>query len=247
MIVVSAGMQKAASATYFNLTNDLLIAAGEADVRSLRDRYGFGFFMTEVNCNVGPLRAYKLAWLSLPHWFGKSFVVKTHSPPSIYSRLCIRFGILKGTYIFRDPRDVALSVYEHGKRLRNQNFDSKTQFDTLESMEQAITFTRTLLPVWKAWTNLSGVHTVRFEDFRSNMPAQAKKLVEFLGLKLEFDQVEEIVGRYNRHGSDRGKAPASTHFHGGESGRWRKIMTESQIKLCEDAFGDYLTTMGYTN
>jgi hypothetical protein len=239
-------MQKAASATLFNLTNDLLIAAGKSDVRELRSRYRFGFFMTKVNCNVGPLRAYKLAWLSLPHWMGQSFVVKTHNPPSAFAQIFTRLNILRATYIYRDPRDVALSVFEHGKRLREQRFDSNTQFDTIETMEEAIQFTQSLLPTWDAWSNFPHVLLIRFEDFRSMMADHAKALVDFLGLTIGEKEFTEIIDRYDYHRKGTNTVgSASTHFHGGSSGRWRQKMSKDQIQMSEELFNNILGKMGY--
>ena len=39
MIIISAGMRKAGSGLYFNLTNDLLVAANMQDVRELKTKY----------------------------------------------------------------------------------------------------------------------------------------------------------------------------------------------------------------
>jgi hypothetical protein len=245
MIVISAGMQKAATATFFNLTNDLLKEAGKSDIRELRNIYRFDFFMTEVNCNIGPLRAYKLAWLSIPHWLGKSFVVKTHNAPSIYARMTMNLGITRATYIYRDPRDVALSLYEHGERLRRQGFSSRTQFDSLQTLEQAIYFTQSLLPTWEKWARLINVYIVRFEDFYKNMRSQVGGLIDHLGLELDSNQIDEVVARYDFRGTHPSEIHHSTHYHHGESGRWREYMTKEQIKLCRETFSDYLDVMGY--
>jgi len=236
MIVISAGMQKAASASYFNLTNDLLIAAGRADVRQLRKRFGFGRFMTEVNCNVGPLRAYKLAWLSLPHWAGDSFVVKTHEAPSPSARILLSLGIAKASFIHR----------EHGARLREQGIASDTQFDKFLTLEAAIRFVASLLPIAKAWIRMPGVHVVRYEAFRGDVFQEAIRLCRFLELDLDEARACQIAARYDVSGKDAAGLGPHTHYHQGIAGRWKTAMTTAQKALCQELFGRYLLEMGFS-
>lgn len=245
MIVISAGMQKAASASCFNLTNGLLMAAGYEDVRILRRRFAWGFFMSNVNCNVGPLRAYKMAWMSLPHWLGQSFVVKTHERPSVWARLWMRLGIVRATYIYRDPRDVAVSLFEHGERLRRDAMDSRTKFDQLDTLGKAIRFTSTLIPIWKEWTGLPDVLSIRFEDYTADMMRAAVQLNAHFQLKLDDAAFRNVVSRLEPEGMNTRQASSSVHMHSGKSGRWQEKMTDAQKELCQELFGPYLRRMGY--
>ena len=245
MIVISAGMQKAASASCFNLTNGLLMAAGYEDVRILRRRFAWGFFMSKVNCNVGPLRAYKMAWMSLPHWLGQSFVVKTHERPGIWARLWMRLGAVRATYIYRDPRDVAVSLFEHGERLRRDSMDSRTRFDQLDTLDKAIRFTGTLLPIWKEWTELPDVLAFRFEDYTADMMRAADRLNLHLRLKLDEVAFRHVVSRIQPEGMNPREASSSVHMHSGKAGRWLARMTDAQKELCQELFGPHLRRMGY--
>ncbi len=245
LIVISAGMQKAASASYFNLTNGLLMAAGYEDVRTLRRRFGWGFFMSRVNCNVGPLRAYKLAWLSLPHWLGQSFVVKTHERPSVWARLWIRLGVVRPTYIYRDPRDVAVSLFEHGERLRRDRMDSHTKFDQLDTLDAAIRFTSTLLPIWQEWAGLPDMLAIRFEDYTPDLLLAAGRLNAYLRLKLDEAALRDVVRGMEPQGMDPKLASSAVHMHSGKAGRWQAKMTDAQKELCQEVFGPYLPQMGY--
>jgi hypothetical protein len=245
VIVISAGMQKAASASYFNLINAMLMAAGYEDVHLLRQKFGFGFFMSSVNCNVGPLRAYKLAWLSIPHWLGQSLVVKTHEPPSPSARLLTRLGLLKPTYIFRDPRDVAVSLYEHGERLRRDGLNSRTQFDQLKTLGEAIQFTGRLMPIWRAWTGLEGCLSARFEEFTIDMLREAKRLNSHLGLGLDEPVLREITRRLDPTSTPADALSRSMHLHSGKRGRWETRMSDSDKELCREVLGPHLPAMGY--
>lgn len=245
MIIISSGMQKAGSASYFNLCNDLLIAAGFQDTRKLRSKYGFGFFMSKVNCNIGPPRAYKLAWLSLPHWLGDSFVVKTHEAPTSSVRILLKTEIVKSSYIFRDPRDVALSLFDHGERLRVRKKISNTKFDHITSIDSAIRFTSKLLPIWSEWTRLNNVLIVRFESYIKNLTREAMRFCQHVDLDLSHEKLMDTVSRYDINRSEHKEGPQFTHFNVGKVGRWKEVMSDDQKIMCEDLYGDYLASMGY--
>lgn len=245
MIVISAGMQRSASGSYFNLTNDLLTANGNRDVRELRRKYVFKFFSTEANVNVGPLRAYKLLWLLLPHLAGQTFAVKTHEAPSLGARLLLRWGPAKATYIYRDPRDVAVSLYEYGRRMREANIPTSTQFDKLETMEQAIQFVSRLIPIWRAWTELGSVHVVRYEEFTRDVYAEAARLAPFLELDLTEADALRLARQYDRRHFEEDQTPEHSHFETGRVGRWRALMSEDQKELCRRLLSGALEEMGY--
>jgi len=244
LIIISAGMQKAASASHFNLINKMLVAAGNEDVHVLRQRFGFGFFMSRVNCNVGPLRLYKLAWLSLPHWLGRMYVVKTHERPGPWARHWSRMGAAKATYIFRDPREVAVSLFAHGESLRRQKRDTRTKFDQLNTLEEAIRFTAGLLPIWREWTSFDDVLICRFEDFTADILREAARLNEYFRLGLGPDTLREIAARIDPRFAD----PLDSrllHTRTEKRRPWPSVLSASQQAMCLDLFGPYLEAMGY--
>jgi hypothetical protein len=245
VLVISAGMQKAATGTYFNLTNDLLVAAGHPDVHVIRNRYRMASFTTEVNCNVGPLRAYKMAWLLVPSFAGHTYVVKTHEGPSPSARLLLRMGMARSTYIYRDPRDVSLSLFEHGQRIRTQGIRSSTRFDRLMTIGQAIEFASTLLPTWEAWTTLPGVHVTTYEALIGDITSEARRLAHVLGLSLDDRRIVEIAKPYRRESIQSAGAGIGSHFHKGKSGRWGSQFSPEELALSEQLFGEYLEPMGY--
>ncbi len=52
MLVLSVGIPKSGSGWYFNLKNDLLIAAGHQDVRDIRKKFNLESCMKYYNCNM---------------------------------------------------------------------------------------------------------------------------------------------------------------------------------------------------
>ena len=101
MIVVSAGMQKSGTSWYFNLTNDLLIAGGYQDIHVIRQKFRLHSILRYPNCNIGQLNLSKLGLLTIPHFCGNKFVVKTHKAPSKSLHYLMSLKIIKATYIYR--------------------------------------------------------------------------------------------------------------------------------------------------
>ena len=114
MIVICVGMIKAGSAWYFNLANDLLVAAGHQDAREIRQRFHLHSALKHQDCLLAGHPASKLLLL-IPHFLGHTFAVKAHGAASIGRRLLVNSGIAKATYIYRDPRDVVVSAFERGQ------------------------------------------------------------------------------------------------------------------------------------
>jgi hypothetical protein len=245
MIVLSVGMQKAGSAWYFNITNDLLQAAGHEDIRDLRSRYHLQRLMTERNCNIGRPRLLKLLFVSYPHWFGNSYVVKTHEGPTPALLWLIDRGLIKATYMYRDPRDAALSAFEHGEKIRRSGAVSSTGFDRLTTMESAIEFASGVLPVWREWAASERALLVRYEDMRQDPYREGERLVDHLNIDVPQEVLRSIIEQYEIKNGTTEALPHPLHFNKGITGRWKDMMTEEQVELCRDLYGDYINKMGY--
>jgi len=116
MIILSVGMPRAGSGWHYNLIHDLMKTSGCADARDIREKYGLQKILTEVNCNIGVLSARRLAMVARPALAGNTFVIKAHAAPTRASRLLSTLGLLRVTYIYRDPRDAMLSAFDYGQR-----------------------------------------------------------------------------------------------------------------------------------
>ncbi len=244
MIVISAGMQKAGTGWYFNLTNDLLIRAGHQDVRFIRDKFELNDMLLYHNCNIEVLSPFNLRRLEVLHHAGFTFAVKTHSGPTAALKELVRKGIFKITYIYRDPRDVAISAFEHGNDLR-----SKRRTDTfakLNNLENAIMFAHDVLGVWNQYRQLNQILICRYEDLVSNPKREMIKLMDFLDLKLASSQLEEIIESYSQNRIlNNKKMQGFLHYNQGVSGRFKHQMTPENLALCNQYFGHYLQQMGY--
>ena len=82
MIILSAGMPRAGSGWYYNLTHDLVVAGGGSDTRQVRRRYHLGGVLTEVNCNIGALTPWRLLAVLPPSLLGNTYTIKAHAAPT---------------------------------------------------------------------------------------------------------------------------------------------------------------------
>ena len=241
MIVLSVGMPRAGSGWYYNLTHDLVVAAGFNDARQIRKRYLLHKFLTEVNCNIGTLSLYRLLPVILPSLLGNTYTIKLHAGPKPTARWMIRKEWIRPTYIYRDPRDAMLSAFENGQRARAEG--RVNAFSPLETVEDAISFMLDYVRIWRKWMAVSEALHVRYEDLLTSYDQQTERLLAFLQISPELDTIQKVRDRYRPGESD--SDDIGMHFHKGGSGRFRKALNSEQLAMCERAFGPYLDEMEY--
>ena len=242
MIILAVGMPRAGSGWHYNLTHDLARIAGAADARQVRERYHLESILTEVNCNIGVLSPRRLARVMLPAGLSETFTIKLHAGPTAWGRSLIGSGLIKPTYIYRDPRDALLSAYEYGERARSAG--RSNAFSHLASIEVAIDFMAEYVGYWAEWTAISKCHTLRYEDLKGNYAAEAERLASFLGLDPKDPATTSVIEKYRPEQARRGGQ--GLHFVKGVSGRYRSVMTPDQQQRCLDRFGANLEKMGYS-
>lgn len=252
MIVLSAGMQKAGTAWYFNLTNDLMVAAGHRDLRDVREEHKLHAILTTKNGNLNWLDAGRLRPLVELSKAGETFTVKTHRRPTAAFRRFQAEGHFKSTYICRDLRDVIVSSLERGNQLRESGEARRyykvgpyRSFARLKTVEGAVIWARwQLMPRWAAWLANEQTLVTRYEDLSADPLKELKRLAAHLELDVSATQMEAIIDTYGRKKMkpDPGR---NLHFNKGVSGRYREKLTEEQQELCLRKLGPYLRKMGY--
>jgi len=244
MIVLSAGMQKAGTGWFFNMTNDLVAACGGQDVRHVRSVFGLDDILKYHNCNLEKPDPDNLDKLELTHAAGYTFVVKSHGGPEPYLSL-ISKRILRATYIYRDPRDAVLSAFDHGEKIRG--LGQQHTFGGLTTMMKSVDFVGSLLSVWESWYNLKCAFMVRYEDLISKPAETMMQLAAYLDLNPSKEIIEQAVSAYRPSVviSDEHKTDY-LHFNLGQVGRWKTLMGKQEIDHCKDVFGDRLLRMGYS-
>ena len=241
MIVLSVGMPRAGSGWHYNLIHDLMQTVGAVDARVIRTKYHLQGILTEVNCNIGVLSARRLALVSLPALLGNTFVIKAHAGPTGASRLLQRLGLLRITYIYRDPRDAMLSAFEYGQRALTKG--RPNAFSHLTDFQKTSDFMLQYMNIWEKWTREPGVLVTRYEDLLLNYEAEAVRLVRFLGLDAGRPEVQAVLQEYRPDAPAEGQP--GLHFYKGRVGRFREGWTAEQQALMSRRFGPALARMGY--
>jgi len=240
MIVLSVGMPRAGSGWHYNLIHDLMKTTGCADAREIREQYRLQGILTEVNCNIGVLSLRRLVMVAVPALAGVTFVIKAHAGPTIWSRLLSTTGLLRTTYIYRDPRDAMLSAYEYGQRALEKG--RPNAFSHLSDFEKSLAFMQEYVRIWEKWQAEKGVLVARYEDLLQDYDAESARLVEFLQLDGSRPEIQEVIEEY-RPGKAEGQQ--GLHFYKGKIGRFRESYSAEQQAILVEQFGSYLQKMGY--
>lgn len=240
MIVLSVGMPRAGSGWHYNLIHDLMKTTGCADARDIRERYRLEKILTEVNCNIGVLSARRLALVTLPAIVGNTFVIKAHAGPSNSSRLLSTLGLLRITYIYRDPRDAMLSAFDFGQRALTKG--RPNAFSYLDNFEKSVDFMMEYVHIWEKWMSEKNVLVARYEDLLTGYDAESAKLVDYLKLDGSRPEVKAVIEGY-RPGAAEGQQ--GLHFYKGKIGRFRDFYTEEQKSVLQAKLSGYLGRMGY--
>ena len=240
MIVLSVGMPRAGSGWHYNLVHDLMKTTGCADARAIRERYRLERILTEVNCNIGILSARRLSVVALPALVGNTFVIKAHSGPTSASRLMQRLGLLRITYIYRDPRDAMLSAYDYGQRALKKG--RPNAFSHLTDFRKSLDFILGYIRIGEKWMKERNVLIARYEDLLTNYDHEVTRLVGFLQLNASELQVRQVIDSY-RPGAAEGQQ--GHHFYKGKIGRFREAYSADEQIILKQKLGPYLKQMGY--
>ncbi len=240
MIVLCVGMPRAGSGWHYNLVQGLMKTTGCADARDIRARFRLQSVLTEVNCNIGVLSPRRLAMVSLPALLGNTFVIKAHSGPTTASRLLARLGLLRITYIYRDPRDAMLSAFNYGQRALDKG--RPNAFSHLTDFDRTLDFITDYVHIWEAWMREKNVLISRYEDLLTNYEVESLRVVKYLGLDENRPEVRKVIDDY-RPGNAEGVQ--GTHFFKGQIGRFRNSYSPEQQQVMVNRLGSYLSRMGY--
>jgi hypothetical protein len=240
MIVLSVGMPRAGSGWHYNLVHDLMKTTGCADARQIREKYHLEGILTEVNCNIGVLSARRLVRVTIPALMGNTFVIKAHSAPTASSRLLQRLGLLRITYIYRDPRDAMLSAYDYGKRALKKGHPNA--FSHLTDFQKSLDFILEYVHIWEKWMKEKDVLVARYEDLLTSYDKEVARLVPFLKLDPGNLDVQRVIDSY-RPGVAEGQQ--GLHFYKGKIGRFHEAYTAEQQATMNEKLRPYLERMGY--
>jgi len=240
MIVLSVGMPRAGSGWHYNLIHDLMQITNCADARDIRVKYRLQNILTEVNNNIGVLSIRRLGMVAIPALLGNTFVIKAHAGPSATSRVLQSLGLLRITYIYRDPRDAMLSAFDFGQRALTKG--RPNAFSHLTDFQKSLDFIMDYVRVWERWMKEKNVLTARYEDLLINYDEEVMRLVGFLKLDGSGPEVQKVIEAY-RPGVAEGQQ--GLHFYKGKIGRFRESYSAAEQKVLAEKLGASINRMGY--
>lgn len=241
MIILSVGMPRAGSGWHYNLTNELMLVNGAQEARQIRRRYHLEKILTEVNCNIGALTPRRILAVLLPSLLGNTFVIKAHAAPTPFALSAIRRGLIRPTYIYRDPRDAMLSAMENGQRALQRG--RPNAFSPYIEFTAALDFMLDYLRIWEAWVGCRQALAVKYEDLLLNYEVEAHRLVEWLNLEPNQASIRPVIEKYRPEQAQSDQK--GIHFVHGKIGRFRQKFSPAQQATLAEKMGGYLSRMGY--
>ena len=243
MLVVSVGMPKSGSAFCFNLTNDMLVAAGYSDARQIRSQYGLHAHLMHKNCLMHYLNRAPLEAISGPLEDGHTFAIRSHGPPTPYLLSMVENGEAKVTYVYRHPFDVVVSMIEYGARKRARG-DFENNFSKYEDVYKAVPHVKNWLGLWERWARSDKILRIEYEKLVENCIAQLERLATFINLNVSGGDLRKIADRYNKENLVRNGIDY-INFNKGIVGRYKNALNSEEIAFLQEQLGHYLPKMGY--
>ena len=177
----------------------------------------------------------------VPTLFGNKFAIKTHAGPTPFVRYLIKMKRIRVIYIYRDPRAALLSAYEYGQK--GINVGRPNAFSHLMTLDDAADFINSYLKIWEAWSMTNDVLVIRYEDLLADYSQAIHATTQFLDLDLDTISIQRVVDEYRPEMGDRKKK--GTHYSQGEPERFRRVLSEDELKKFTLMLKPALDRMGY--
>lgn len=166
------------------------------------------------------------------------FVIKTHRSPTFFIKLLIRLGISKAVFSYRDPRDVVLSMIDHGNRSR-LNLDEPECFQNITDFKSSLKYVKRALKKHVRWQKYGNALFIRYEEFMVDKRNAISSLNHYLEFGLREETIDEILVL---HESEK------TTYHNYNKGVINRHLTElseEQQQQCNRIFRNYLLKNEY--
>lgn len=137
---------------------------------------------------------------------GHPVAIKTHNRPDLALVRMIEDGSARAHAVFRDPRDMALSLLDSGRKARAQGKPAFAEMATLEDAKRGID---NQLDSLSAWLQLPGVARMPYPRLAEETEAAAEDVLEQLGID---GTPKRIVAQVlNREFTQRNRAVPARH------------------------------------
>lgn len=231
MIILSNALPKTGSTYIVSLQEDFLNASGIASGQNALRSAFCGRYLSWPTARV------ILRLLALNALHG-SVVVKCHWPAMHRLRMLRRLNVARITLSYRDPRDMILSMIDHGKRSRAGK-DPRNAFIRCESVLQVVPLVERKMEELMRWRQVPGVHLIRYEALMTDADAVISEMLDYLRWPLSAEQRAQVLVEQEMRRS------TSWNFNTGAIDRWRREMTDEEKEQTTRQFSRYLKPLGY--
>ena len=218
-VFISYGMTKAGSTLAFELMRESFLQAGHDQSRlpaTVLDNASHINFLDDTR-KFGAILAYLEATPSC-------LVLKTDKRPSPLIVQALREGRARGHAVYRDPRDMALSLLDAGHQARANGWQA---FSEIVTLDDAIAAMRHQSKILREWLNLPGIAAVKYDDVAFRTEATVVAMQEHAGVEADRALVISEVFE-NRF----------TQFNKGVPARHRNEMRSADAARIKDQFKD---------
>ena len=227
-IYFSYGMTKAGSTLAFELARAALVLSGHDQPRlstaAVMDRRKLNFagHLSEENVR---------ALVDETDAIGHMIAIKTHTRPDPPVVRLLQEGRAMAHAVYRDPRDMALSMVDHGRKARARGRENFTEFhsaeDTIDNIRHQ---TNSLL----AWLSLPNVYPLYYDDVAFDMQATAERMMAEMGVRAPVGDVIFMATNQRFTQLNRGvPARHATEMEPGLSDRFRDVFAPLFDRLVE--------------
>ena len=198
MIYFSYGMTKCGTTLAFHMVSEALAQAGfeqhrlPAHLIGPNKKLNFGQHFTDDQTDE--------LWAAVRS-IGHPIVIKTHTRPDPAIVRLIQNGQAIAHACYRDPRDMALSMLDHGIRAREAG---KPAFAEIETLEDAKSGIRNQCDSLTAWLRLPNILPLDFEDIAFDMQTTVQRILDQLDISGDPEKIVAKVldGRFTQLNKD---------------------------------------------
>ena len=194
MVYFSYGMTKCGTTLAYHMVSEALAQAG-AEQNRLPDhligpnrKINFGAHFTATQADE--------LWQAVQS-IGHPIVVKTHTRPDPAIVQMMQDGRAIAHACYRDPRDMALSMLDHGARARTAGNPAFSEIVTLDDAKNGI---RNQCDSLTAWLRLPNILPLNFENIAFDMPTTVQRLLDQLRIEGDPDRIiaKVLDGRFTQ-------------------------------------------------
>lgn len=130
--------------------------------------------------------------LSEAKQINSTVVIKTHTASTERVMQLAKEGLVAGHIVYRDPRDIALSLLDHAERSRR---NGEIAFSTIKTIDDAVKVIKNRLAQFYTWVNNPNFFAINYEDLTSSNSEFESLLKAQTGLRFSHSDMREHISK----------------------------------------------------